>query len=340
MKTTSTLFKAPSIRKINQMPKKYKAVSFFAGCGGASIGYKLAGYEVLYANEFIPIAAETYKANGGTTLVDTRDVREINPTRLMKQLGIKAGELDLLDGSPPCLAFSLVGTRDKQWGEVKDYSEGVKQRVDDLFDEYLRMVKAFKAKVIVAENVPGLAMGKAQGYLIEIIEKLEATGYTVDARIVDAASLGLPQHRRRLIIIGIRNDIYKKLKLTSVPYPKPSNKLHTVQTVLPNIQRIRVASDAGATTFVPASRPSPTIVASDGTNSLTGRFSCGAFVDTVDGERRKYTIKELLVLFGFPADFKLLGKYEQQVERLGRSHSPASTYWIGRTLAQEILDKL
>lgn len=239
-----------------------------------------------------------------------------------------------------CSSFSLVGTRDKQWGQVKDYSEGIKQRTDDLFDEHLRMVEAFYPKVLVCENVPGLAMAKARGYFLDIIDRLRSLGYTVGARVVDAANLGLPQHRRRLIIIGIRNDVYKKAKLKEVPFPKPSNRLYTVQDVLPHITHIRVARDAANTRFEPADRPSPTIVASDGTNSMSGRFSCGAFVDTKDGERRKYTISEMKVLFGFPKDFKLLGNYAQQVERLGRTHTPCSTYHISKVLVDQVLGKI
>ena len=96
----------------------------------------------------------------------------------------------------------------------------------------------------------------------------------------------------------------------------------------------------GQLAYVPASIPSPTIVASDGTNSETAGFSSGGFVETLEGERRKYTIDELKKIFTFPEDFIFTGNYKQQFERLGRSVPPLMMFKIVRKIRQEILEKL
>jgi len=98
-----------------------KGISFFSGCGGSSLGYTLAGVKMIYANEFIPKASETYSANFPNTYMDTRDIRKIQPQEILDIIKLKKGELDFLDGSPPCASFSSAGKREKGWGKVKSY---------------------------------------------------------------------------------------------------------------------------------------------------------------------------------------------------------------------------
>ena len=112
----------------------FNAVSTFSGAGGSSMGLKLAGFNVLYANEFIPLAQEAYTLNHHNTYLDKRDIRQITPEDILYKTGLKKGELDLLEGSPPCAAFSIAGKGRKCWGQVKKYSD-TRQRVDDLFME-------------------------------------------------------------------------------------------------------------------------------------------------------------------------------------------------------------
>ena len=140
-----------------------KAISFFSVCGGSSLGYKLAGIKVLYANEFVKKASDVYKINFPTTIMDIRDIRTIQPTEVLEKIKLKKGELDFLDGSPPCASFSTAGKREKDWCKIKNYS-GKKQRTDDLFYEYIRMVKGINPKIFIAENVSGLIQGKAKGH--------------------------------------------------------------------------------------------------------------------------------------------------------------------------------
>lgn len=182
------------------------AVGSFSGCGGSSTGLKLAGWDVPYVIEFVDAAADTYAANYPETIVDRRDIREIDPQEILDRLGLKPGELDLYEGSPPCASFSSAGMRERGWGTEKKYSD-TRQSTDDLFEHYCRMVEGLRPKAFIAENVPGMEMGDAKAYLHAAGNRLKALGYRVHAKVVDATGFGVPQKRKRLIFIGFREDL-------------------------------------------------------------------------------------------------------------------------------------
>ncbi len=339
----------PSVRTINAAPKRFVGASLFAGCGGASLGARLAGIDMRYANEFIPIAAKTYKANAPSATVDTTDIRKVSAESVLKACGVKRGELDYLDGSPPCSSFS-VASRQKgadNYRKPKRYSEGVFQRTDDLFDHFIRIVKGTMPRVFVAENVPGLANSINRGLFLSIHSRLTRLGYKVTTIILDASQLGVPQQRKRLIFIGVRND--QVVKPGGSIIPRPIARELTVRECFPHIVRLRTAAGVSQPnektnrvvvkrSYIDASIPSPTITATDATNTDMARMSCGGWIETIDGERRKYTIEELKIVFGFPKDFKLLGTFEQQWERLGRTHIPLQSYYIAATIIENVLE--
>ena len=212
-------------------------VSTFSGCGGSCLGYRMAGFRVLWANEFIPAAQETYRLNHPTSFLDCRDIRQVAPASILEQIGLAEGELDLLDGSPPCSSFSTAGKRDEGWGEVRKYSDTA-QRTDDLFYEYVRILAGLKPRVFVAENVSGLVKGVAKGYFIAILGALREAGYRVSCRVLDAQWLGVPQARQRTIFVGIRND----LGLEPV-HPEPLPFRYSIRDALPWIGERRVVHD-------------------------------------------------------------------------------------------------
>jgi len=184
----------------------FNAISTFSGCGGSSLGYKMAGFKVLWASEFIPAAQETYRANHKGAILDTRDIRQVKPDEVLSAIGKKQGELDLMDGSPPCASFSTAGKREAGWGKVKKYSD-TNQRTDDLFFEFARLLSGIKPKVFVAENVAGLVKGTAKGYFLEILAALKGCGYRVKCKVLDAQWLGVPQARQRTMFVGVREDL-------------------------------------------------------------------------------------------------------------------------------------
>lgn len=189
-----------------------KVFSTFACGGGSTMGYKLAGYTVLGNCEIDPKMAAVYKANHHPRFSFEMDIREFNqrddyPEELM--------DLDILDGSPPCSVFSLAGEREHGWNREKVFREGQKkQRLDDLFFSFIETAEILKPKVVVAENVEGLVIGNAKGYVNEILKGFDAAGYKMQIFLLDARYMGVPQKRRRVFFIGHRKDLdYGKLEI-------------------------------------------------------------------------------------------------------------------------------
>ena len=251
-------YKIPSMQEISQIEwNGYNVISTFSGCGGSSLGYKLAGYKVLWANEFIPIAADTYEANHKGTIVDRRDIKKVLPEEILESIGLKQGELDLMDGSPPCQAFSTAGKREKGWGKDKQYDNGVKQKNETLFDEYIRILKVIQPKVFIAENVSGLLKGTAKGYFKLILQALKECGYNVKARLLDAQWLGVPQMRQRVIFQGVRNDID-----IEPCYPKPLDYRYTVRDAFSYMTSFKGIGNGFGHDALDIDKPTPTVSAS------------------------------------------------------------------------------
>jgi len=257
-------YRVPTMKEIRELPwNGYTVASTFSGGGGSSCGYKMAGFRVAYASEFVEAARDTYSANFPDTYLDDRDIRTVKPADILKVLKLQVGELDLFDGSPPCASFSTAGKREKGWGTVKAYSD-TKQRTDDLFFEYTRLLRGLRPKTFVAENVSGLVKGTAKGYFKEILKELEACGYNVVARVLDAQWLGVPQSRSRLIFVGVRDD----LKLEPA-HPKPFTYRYSVRDAIPWIRRAVHDTSGAFSVGEFTDRPSPAITI--GVNSLNSR---------------------------------------------------------------------
>jgi len=221
-------YRIPLMDEIRAVPwNGLRVASLFCGAGGSSTGYRMAGYRIVGAVEFVPAAADSYAANKADyTVLLREDVRSLTADRFLEQIGLERGELDILDGSPPCEPFSTAGRRDQTWREIREYS-GQHQRTDDLFYEYARLVDGVRPRVFVAENVTGLIRGRAKGYFKRIMAALRACGYRVESRVLDAAWLGVPQSRRRVIIVGVRED------LDAAPaWPSPLGYQYTVRDAI------------------------------------------------------------------------------------------------------------
>jgi len=326
-----TVLNLPTMERINAKPKKAGvAVSLFSGMGGGSIGLKLAGYEVRYANEFIPIARKTYRKNARGTYCDGRDIRKVKPKDILEVIGCKPGEVDLLEMSPPCKVFSAAQARnrEKNVGQVINYSENVKQRVDDLFFEGCRILKGIQPRAFIAENVKGLLAEANKSIFKEVYRALERCGYRVKAAVLNGTDFGVPQARERLIFIGIRKDLGIEPQFPDISEHKPVY----VQDALPHVAKIKTGRK-----FVQAkSNFISTITAADSAISFTAQFSAGGFCETVDGTIRKFTIKELKLLSSVPQDFKLIGTFKQRWERLGRIHLPLQVYYLASTLRKQL----
>ena len=347
-------YRIPLMKEVAQTPwNGLSLVSTFSGCGGSCLGFRMAGYRTLWASEFIEAARDTYTANHPGVPIDGRDIRSVTAEDILRITGLKKGELDVLEGSPPCASFSTAGTRQEGWGKVKTYSN-TKQRTDDLFFEYIRLIDGLQPKMFVAENVSGLVKGSAKGYFKEILAAMKAVGYHVETRVLDATWLGVPQTRQRLIFIGLRNDLSAPLR-----WPSPLPYFYSVRDALHELDETPAGIVGGSDTdtgvgevrqtkrFIAGNdlgdsaigkewdklkpgeasnkyfslvrphldQPCPTV-------TQTGGKSHGVACVTHPVERRKFTIAELRRICGFPDDFALTGSYSQQWERLGRAVPP------------------
>lgn len=323
--TNKPPYRVPLMSEIRAMPwNGFKVASTFSGAGGSCTGYRMAGFKVVWANEFVPAAQASYKANcADDSILDCRDIKHVQPEEILAATGLKKGELDIFDGSPPCQAFSTAGKREKGWGKAKTYEHGASQCNETLFDEYIRLLRGLKPKTFVAENVSGLVKGTAKGYFLEILAALKASGYRVTCRVLDAQWLGVPQQRQRTIFVGVRED----LNIDPV-HPSPLPYRYSVRDALPWItSRVEHHGFAKENEVMDKEQPSPAIMAS---GAAQQRFE-------VIAEKRKFTIAELRRICAFPDDFILCGSYAQQWERLGNSVPPVMMKAIAETLRDRIL---
>jgi DNA (cytosine-5)-methyltransferase 1 len=197
-----------NLSELKDIPKNgYKVFSTFHCGGGSTMGYKLSGFEVIGGVEIDPEMMRVYKANHSPKypfLMGVQDFNKIPRDQIPKELfGI-----DILDGSPPCSSFSMAGSREKAWGEKKQFREGqAVQVLDDLFFHFIETARILQPKVVIAENVKGLLMGKAKGYVKQIVDLFNLAGYDVQLFLLNAAFMGVPQRRERTFFVARRRDL-------------------------------------------------------------------------------------------------------------------------------------
>jgi len=356
------------LSEINSLPKNnYKVVSLFSGCGGSSLGYKLNGCNVVLANEFVKEAQEVYSLNHPTTILLKDDIRNISGGDILKLINLQKYELDILDGSPPCAAFSTMGLRDKGWGKEKKYStNSKKQVVDDLFFEFARILKDLMPKVFIAENVKGLTLGTAKFLLgnnqntfikeKSIIHILRDVGYTISFKVLNSMHYEVPQMRERLIIIGVRNDInikpsFPSKLLTSISTRQAIEDLIDIPTDMKNSPKKTMFIEKY---FRPGTslREAKNIAIK---HRLTGVMLYYARRDRWDkpfqtilqsGDRpfhptvdRSLSIQECKRICTFPDDFILPHSPKLNWERLGRAVPPNLMKHIVKHIISTILSK-
>ncbi|WP_315727479.1 MULTISPECIES: DNA cytosine methyltransferase [unclassified Bradyrhizobium] len=305
-----------------RMKPKYTAIDLFSGCGGLTLGLKLAGFQVLAAIEKDALAVETYKANHSGVVVCHDDIRAVKAASLRKHLKLATGELDLLAGCPPCQGFSALRTRN-----------GARQKRDKrngLITEMLRFTRAFLPKTIMMENVPGLA---EHWSFKKLCRDLRSLGYRVEWDIKDARHYGVPQRRKRLILVAGRRF--------EVPLAKESNAIKTVWNAigdlkapgrsrdkLQNVPESRskkvlsliraIPKDGGSRTDLPKSRQLACHKRTNGFNDIYGRMAWHEPAPTITGgcfnpskgrflhpsEDRAITLREAAILQSFPRRYR------------------------------------
>lgn len=301
------------------------AIDFFCGAGGLSLGMKQAGFRVLAAVDIDPLAVKSFKANHRKTLVIPADLRTVVAAGLRRDLGLKRGELDLLAGCPPCQSFSALKTLNGG-KRVRD------KRNKDLLFQILRFVRELRPKAVMLENVPKLSKDTRIRLLAK---KLTELGYNCERRVLNAADYGVPQRRKRMILIAVRK------RFGPPSFAAPSKQRRTVRETIATLRGPRRSSDplhsfgetrsdeiraliariptnGGGRNSLPDEDQLPCHVRCDGFSDIYGRMSWDAVAPTITSgcvnpskgrflhprANRCITLREAALLQGFPPHYK------------------------------------
>src|SRR5579884_2382913 len=302
------------------MPR-YTAIDLFAGCGGLTTGLKQAGFRVLAAVEVEPKAADTYRKNHPTVLLKQANIIRVAARALMNELSLKRGKLDLLAGCPPCQGFSVLRTRNG--------ARSAEDSRNRLIEQMLRFARVLRPRAIMMENVPKLRDHKSFGIFCE---KLAELGYRITWEIKDAARYGVPQRRKRLILVaGYGLDI---------PLASESTMLRTVREAIGDLREAGKSGDAlhdlpekrsekilklirdipkdgGSRGDLPKDRQLSCHHRQDGFYDIYGRMAWDKVAPTITSgchnpskgrflhpeQDRAITLREAALLRGFPADY-------------------------------------
>lgn len=318
-------------------------ISTFAGCGGSSLGYSMAGFRELLAVEWDDNAVATFRLNFPDVPVYHGDIAKLTIEECLQLAGVGPGELDVLDGSPPCQGFSTAGKR-----QLEDSRNG-------LFREYVRLLRGLKPRVFVMENVSGMVKGKMKLVFAEAMRELKTSGYRVSARLMNAMYFHVPQARERLIFIGVREDLHEH-----PTHPKPQCSPISLRDALMNVVITETPkfNDRYARLWSQISTPtgkrltsSAAMVIGKGYNSCVKpnpNMPCCTLPKTQTGrgfatiahwhEPRALSIAEAKRITSFPDEMMFTGPYSVQWERIGNSVPPLFMHAIAEHVRREILD--
>lgn len=314
-------------------PDAPTVISTFAGGGGSSLGYHMAGFRELMAVEWDDNAVETLRLNFPDLDIYHGDIAKLTVDEVLQRTGLQPGELDVLDGSPPCQGFSTAGKR------ILDDPR------NQLFREYVRLLRGLMPKVFVMENVSGMVKGKMKLVFAEILRELKVSGYRVSARLLNAMYFHVPQSRERMIFIGVREDLgiepsHPGAESRPITLREAIKNVRSDERKQPNVSPLRAQrwdetrrGDAHHERFallrLAWNKSVPTILKVPG--------SGGHMHPDVP---RLLTIPELMRCASFPDDYHFVGTWEQGVLRIGNSVPPLMMKSIARHIRREILDKV
>lgn len=318
-------------------PNAPTVISTFAGCGGSSLGYSMAGFRELLAIEWDDNAVATFKLNFPDVPVYHGDIAKISVEQVLEMTGLKVGELDVFDGSPPCQGFSTAGKR--------EFSDDRNQ----LFLEYSRLLKGLQPKIFVMENVSGMVKGKMKIIFAEILRELKSCGYRVSVKLLNAMYFNVPQSRERLIFIGVRENLS-----IEPSHPKAENKPFSILDSMFDVDtsgtppfndkyaklwdRIRPGSNAQSIIgkgYNSCVKPNPNKPAPTLPKTQTGR---GFATIAHWSEKRAMSVGEAKRVASFPDGFQFVGDYSTQWMRIGNSVPPLFMRSIARHIRQSIID--
>ena len=212
--------------------KLFTVFSTFAGGGGSSTGYKLAGGDVRGVLEFQKVGIRTYLQNYPKTKFFCKDIRNVTGQQVLDRLRMQPEELDIFDGSPPCPPFSMSGSKRKGWNKTKTVYGKKQTNIEDLSFDMARLVGVVRPKVFICENVKGMTMSYAVDHFNKIINAFEDHGYQTVNKVLNANDYGVPQGRERVFIIGIRDDVLPHALALNWVFPEPSENKPTMRDAI------------------------------------------------------------------------------------------------------------
>ena len=224
---------------------KPRVIDLFAGVGGLSLGFEQAGFNVVLANEYDPEIASAYQMNHPHTQMIVGDITSLD---LEETFGKLAGQIDVIIGGPPCQGFSQKGQR-KTIHDSRNF----------LFKYYVKVVELVHPKYFLMENVPNLLTAEHGYFQKEIVELFSSIGYQLTTGVLNAADYGVPQNRRRAVILGKRDH----------PAPALPEKMSTHVTIWDAIGDLAFLQSSEGT----EEQPYPNLPASDYAKALRGKMS-------------------------------------------------------------------
>lgn len=307
---------------IKDIKKKFKAIDLFSGCGGLTLGLKRAGFEVIAAVEIDRKARATYTLNHPEVWLAGDDIRSTFASDLMHTLGLKPGELDMLAGCPPCQGFSRMRKRNK--------GNSARDERNALIEDFGRLVLELRPKLVMMENVPGLA----EYFRFRKFKKsLEDAGYLVRVEVLDVADYGVPQRRKRLIVsaslVG-QPQLAKASPLRSTvrqiignmpPVGSSGDALHDIgERRSEHVKKLiaLIPADGGSRAQLPEEMQLECHKRISGFNDVYGRMAWDTVAPTITGgcyspskgrflhplENRTISLREAAMLQGFPRDYR------------------------------------
>lgn len=336
-----------SLKDLHDVKKNgYKVFTCFSCGGGSSMGYKLAGFEVVGNCEIDDKINAMYVKNHHPKYNFKMGVQDFVK---LKDLPEELFDLDVLDGSPPCSTFSLAGDREKNWGKEKKFREGqAKQVLDDLFFEFIKVADRLKPKVVVAENVKGMIVGNAKGYVNMIVKKFDEAGYKTQLFLLNSAKMGVPQKRERVFFICTRKDLnlpkinlvfnekpilygeykdenYKALNKDTTTYRRWKRRAECDDSVGDTVKRTEGGKISGFTTPYVKDHKTPSTLTA-GTTPI--RFDVPGYMSD----------RDILITQSFPVDYDMNGQQAQYV--CGMSVPPIMMKKIAEQVKLQLLDKV
>ena len=336
MKYTEILEAAWTQHLAPRQPDAPTVISTFAGCGGSSLGYSMAGYRELLAVEWDDNAVATFKLNFPDVPVYHGDICKLTVDECLKLAGLTGPrQLDVLDGSPPCQGFSTAGKRDM----ADDRNQ--------LFREFVRLLRGLQPKVFVMENVSGMVKGKMKLIFADILRELKASGYVVSARLLNAMYFNVPQSRERMIFIGVREDLG-----LAASHPKAESRpiaflnLHDADSTdwltpgeVASIETHRIAQARAGNSFryqvIQPNKPAPTF-----SKTLIRNGSAALVLVNDSGRLRLPSRNEHKSAASYPMSFCFSGTRADIWERIGNSVPPLFMRSIARHIRSALLDSV